>query len=41
MIINIDEIAEIKSMKFSPNGKFILLGSSENVMLLIDAYEGN
>ena len=32
--------AEVKQMKFSPDGQCILLGTTENVIVLIDAFEG-
>ena len=32
--------AEIKQMRFSPDGQFILLGTTENIILLIDSFEG-
>jgi hypothetical protein len=35
-----EEIPEIKFLKFSFNGQFILLGSVENTITLIDAFEG-
>ena len=31
---------EVKQVKFSSNGAYILLGTSENQIMLIDAYEG-
>lgn len=31
---------EIKFLKFSYNGAFILLGTTENAIFLIDAFEG-
>ena len=34
------ESKEIKQMKFSPNGKYILLGTTNNVITLIDSFEG-
>lgn len=36
-----DETKEIKTMKFSPNGKYLLLGTRENLLLLLDAFKGN
>jgi COMPASS component SWD2 len=42
-IFSIDEqesTAEIKQMKFSPDGQLILLGSTENSILLIDSFDG-
>jgi len=27
-------------MKFSPDGQFILLGTTENIIILIDSFEG-
>ena len=27
-------------MKFSPDGQFILLGTTENIIVLIDSFEG-
>jgi WD40 repeat protein len=35
-----NETKEIRSMKFSPNGKNILLGTRQNVVMLLDAYKG-
>lgn len=35
-----NETNEIKSMKFSPNGKFVLLGTKANELLLLDAFKG-
>ena len=35
-----DSTAEIKQMKFSPDGQLILLGSTENTILLIDSFDG-
>ena len=35
-----DWTAEVKQMKFSPDGQFILLGTTENVIVLIDSFEG-
>ena len=32
--------AEVKQMKFSPDGQFILLGTTENIIVLIDSFEG-
>lgn len=34
------ETKEIKQMKFSPNGKYILLGTQENLIMLLDANLG-
>lgn len=34
------ETKEIKSIKFSPNGKFILLGTRQNMLILLDAFQG-
>ena len=39
-IFNLEEVPEIKFMKFSFNGTYILLGSAENTITLIDAFEG-
>jgi len=36
----LEEVPEIKFMKFSFNGTYILLGSAENTVTLIDAFEG-
>jgi WD40 repeat protein len=36
-----NETREIKSMKFSPNGKYILLGTRDNVIMLLDAFKGS
>ena len=36
-----NETKEIKSMRFSPNGKMILLGTIQNTLLLLDAFKGN
>jgi len=36
----LEDVPEIKSMKFSFNGTYILLGSVENSVTLIDAFEG-
>ena len=30
----------MKQMKFSPDGQFILLGTTENIIVLIDSFEG-
>jgi len=35
-----NETKEIKSMKFSPNGKYVLLGTRENLIMLLDAFKG-
>lgn len=35
-----DSTAEIKQMRFSPDGQLILLGSTENIILLIDSFDG-
>jgi hypothetical protein len=35
-----DFTAEIRQMKFSPVGLFIMLGSTENVICLIDSFDG-
>ena len=35
-----EELPEIKFLKFSFNGNFILLGSTDNQINLIDAFEG-
>ena len=35
-----DFTAEIRQMKFSPDGLFIMLGSTENVICLIDSFDG-
>ena len=35
-----NETKEIKSMKFSPNGMYILLGTRENTIFLLDAFKG-
>ena len=35
-----EETPEIKFLKFSFNGQYILVGSSENTILLVDAFEG-
>lgn len=32
--------AEIRQMKFSPDGQHILLGTTENIIFLIDSYQG-
>lgn len=34
------ETKEIKQMKFSPNGKHILLGTQDNLITLLDANVG-
>ena len=31
---------QIKQIKFSPDGKYILLGTTNNVITLIDSFEG-
>ena len=36
-----DLTAEIRQLKFSPDGQVILLGTTENLILLIDSFEGN
>lgn len=33
-------MSEVKQVKFSSNGAYIMLGTSENSIVLIDAYEG-
>jgi hypothetical protein len=35
-----EDTPEIKFLRFSYNGTFILLGSSESTVTLIDAFEG-
>ena len=35
-----EDIPEIKFLKFSFNGNYILLGSTDNQINLIDAFEG-
>ena len=35
------ETKEIKQMKFSPNGKYILLGTQDNLITLLDANLGS
>ena len=35
-----NETKEIKSMRFSPNGSYILLGTRENTIMLLDAFKG-
>lgn len=35
-----NETKEIKSMKFSPNGMYVLLGTRDNTILLLDAFKG-
>ena len=35
-----DCTAEVKQMRFSPDGLLILLGTTENAIILIDAFEG-
>jgi len=35
-----EDVPEIKFMRFSFNGLYILLGSTENTITLIDAFEG-
>ena len=35
-----DWTAEVKQMKFSPDGQFILLGTTESTIVLIDSFEG-
>ena len=32
--------AEIRQLKFSPDGLLIMLGTTDNVIILIDSYEG-
>ena len=32
--------AEIRTIKFSPDGQYILVGTTENLICLIDAFEG-
>ena len=34
------ETKEIKQMKFSPNGKYILLATRQNSLMLLDAFKG-
>jgi hypothetical protein len=33
-------LAEVKQIKFSPDGQFIMLGTTDNVITLIDSFEG-
>jgi hypothetical protein len=35
-----EDVPEIKFLRFSFNGQYILLGSVENTITLIDAFEG-
>lgn len=35
-----DFAAEVKQLKFSPDGQFIMLGSTDNAICLIDSFEG-
>lgn len=35
-----DWAAEVKQMKFSPDGQYIMLGTTENIIVLIDSFEG-
>lgn len=35
-----DWFAEVKQMKFSPDGQFIMLATTENIIVLIDSFEG-
>lgn len=35
-----NESKEIRSMKFSPNGKYVLLGTHQNQIMVLDAFKG-
>jgi len=35
-----NETKEIRNLKFSPNGKFILLATRQNLIMLMDAFNG-
>ena len=35
-----EDVPEIKFLKFSYNGQYILLGSTDNQIILIDAFDG-
>ncbi len=40
-IFSIDDVeAEIRSLKFSPNGQFLMLGTTDNQIALIEPFDG-
>lgn len=40
-IFSIDDVdAEIKSLKFSPNGNFLMLGTTTNQIVIIEPFDG-
>ena len=40
-IFSIDDVdAEIKSLKFSPNGQYLMLGTTNNTIAIIEPFDG-